>query len=1266
MNSGAVFTFGKTKFAENIPSKFWFKHDIPIILSCGDEHSAVITGNNKLYMFGSNNWGQLGLGSKSTVSKPTCVKALKPEKVKFAACGRNHTLVSTEGGKVYAAGGNNEGQLGLGDTEERSTFHLISFFTSQRKIKQLSAGSNTSAALTEDGELFMWGDNSEGQIGLKDLTNVCVPQQVTVGKPISWISCGYYHSAFVTTEGKLYTFGEPESGKLGLPNQLLCNHRMPQAVPGIPEKVVQVACGGGHTVVLTEKAVYTFGLGQFGQLGLGTFLFETSVPTVIEQIKDQKISSISCGENHTALITDIGLLYTCGDGRYGKLGLGLENFTNQFTPTLCSHFLRFIVQLVACGGCHMLVFAVPRPGGTEEIELQGIKPPCFPAVPSLPFNSLTSGNTLHRSLSARVRRREREKSPDSFRMTRTLPPLEGTPVLPVCFPPIPVPFHLSPINLPEKMIPKEDSFMQPIKPMRMPGCFQDKMTTGKDTDIFSATDSQSLGETTDVLNMTHMMSLNSNEKSFKLSPIQKQKKQETVAKLNQRAARFEHDGSTERTKEETSKTVTERKAYRQLVAQGTYMLPALGNGRLFSDKDLGEASGQPGPQANTHAKGVCRERFRLESKRSICPPDRKEIEQEGDGSHGQKDSAAAEAVPEKETALLEMAGLKDMRQSEEHLRHINTFFDDLPNRDVNLEDEGRKSFVKDGERNTQDVICDSERESVEGADSYVEGESESQQGTIDGFEQPESVEFSSGEKEDEEVDIDPNLWYSRKFIEQGHEEEAEHKMSKFAAKYDFKCDHLSEIPEEQEGAEDSEESGIEEQEVDASEETVEVLAGKEEEEVEILSDDLTDRAEVSEGKGKAGGEAEEDVPEGGGEGEVRREGGLGMERSQREEGEEKEDQGGGEMESPDEGEQDLEEEEDQDHRERERGHNGMGRREGEGQRDGKEGEGREEDREEDEGKEEGQRKEEEAQEERPGEGEEGEGEGEEEEGEAEGDGTEGEGRGGREREAEKDEEEAEEEGEEGEGEEVGEEEEEEEAKKREGEGEEEGEGDGEEGEGEGEEEEGEGEGEGEEEEVEAGEEDEGEREEEGEEEEGEEEGEGEEGEGDREEEAGEGEEEEEAEGEGEEEEEKEGEGEEEEEERGGEGEGYREEEEEEEGEEEGEGEEAEWGVREREDEEDGEEEEGKYADTGDEEREKQARQGEGRESSKVSKIKGSVRYDKNKAYPRKFIPNPEGKGKEHEVQRFKMPEQSKQVLENGLPGSRKFWNNVLPHYLELK
>ncbi|XP_030690767.1 X-linked retinitis pigmentosa GTPase regulator isoform X2 [Globicephala melas] len=834
-DSGAVFTFGKTKFAENNPSKFWFKNDIPIYLSCGDEHTAIITGNNKLFMFGSNNWGQLGLGSKSTVNKPTCVKALKLEKMKFAACGRNHTLVSTEGGKVYAAGGNTEGQLGLGDTEERNTFHLISFFTSQHKIKQLSAGSNTSAALTEDGELFMWGDNSEGQIGLQNITSICVPHQVTIGKPISWISCGYYHSAFVTTEGELYTFGEPEYGKLGLPEKLLINHKVPQLVPGIPQKVIQVACGGGHTVALTEKAVYTFGLGQFGQLGLGTFIFETSEPKAIENIKDQKISYVCCGENHTALITDLGLMYTFGDSRHGKLGLGLESFANQFVPTLCSNFLKFIVQLVACGGCHMLVFATPRLDGAEDVELDEINDCCLPSATSLPISDLTSGNVLQRSLSARVRRREREKSPDCIQTTGTLPPIAGTLIPPVCFPPRSVPFCMSTTNLLEKRMPDKEGPMLPMEP----DYFQRKITKGKETDNFSAEDSESLGETTDVLNMTHMMSLNSNEKSLKLSPVQKQKKQETIEKLKQHTAHTENGGSNEYESEEMSKKMKEGKAYKQLLAKGMYMMQAAVTMEAFSDEDVGNNSGQQRPQANTSAESLQKGIFRHENKHGVYPLKSKEIEKESDEGQSQKDSEVEKIVSEKETGLVKMTGLNDIRKSEENRKNIDTFLDDLPNRDMNIEDEENKNFVKESKSNKRDMIFDSERESMEEPDSNLEGDSESQQGTADGFKQPESIEFSSGEKKDE-VETDQNLRYSRKFIEQGHEEEIEHRMSKYMAKYGFKGDHISDTPEEQEGEDDSEGSGIEEQEIDINEE---VPGEKEEEEAKFLSDDLTDRAE---------------------------------------------------------------------------------------------------------------------------------------------------------------------------------------------------------------------------------------------------------------------------------------------------------------------------------------------------------------------------------------------------------------------------------------
>ncbi|XP_023561927.1 X-linked retinitis pigmentosa GTPase regulator isoform X2 [Octodon degus] len=823
-DSGAVFTFGRTKFAENMPSKFWFKNDIPMYLSCGDEHTAVVTGNNKLYVFGSNNWGQLGLGSKSTVKKPTCVKALKSEKVQLAACGRNHTLVLTEVGNVYAAGGNNEGQLGLGDTEERDTFHHISFFTSEHHIKQLSAGSNTSAALSEDGRLFMWGDNSEGQIGLNDVINVCVPHQLDIGKPISWISCGYYHSAFITIDGELYTFGEPESGKLGLPEELLINHRTPQLVAGIPEKVIQVACGGGHTAVLTEKAVYTFGLGQFGQLGLGTFIFETSEPKVIEQIKNQKVTYISCGENHTALITDIGLIYTFGDGRHGKLGPGLENFANQFFPIVCSEFLRFTVQLVACGGCQTLVFASPRVNVVGESDSNQINDFYLPGATLMPSDSLTSGNVLHRTLAARLRRRERERSPDSAQMLRTLPRSERTATSPAS-----VPFSLSVSNLSEKST---------LEPPESDVC-QDKVTEDRGTEQFSAADSESLGETTDVLNMTHMMSLNTNDKSLQFSPVQKQKKQDTVEKLMQRTSCTESDDSNECENEELSE-MKEGKAHKQVV-KGILMMQESETSEAegspspsFSDEEVDNGSDQGGLQIHTNESCMQKEVFSHENKSSVDQLDAKEIEKENDGQ---------EIMSEKKTELVEVAGLNDIREGEENLKCVKSdiLYDDLSDNDMNTEKEELEGFVKERKSRKQDMIFDSERKCIEEPESYVKYESHIQRRKVDSFLQPRSIEF--GSEDDDEVETDLNLWLQRQLNKQ--ELDSKFRSSNFMAQYNFKYNDLPVIPEEEEEAENLEEIIVKEQVVEAHKKIVEVQGGRKEE-TETLSDDYTDRTEDQE------------------------------------------------------------------------------------------------------------------------------------------------------------------------------------------------------------------------------------------------------------------------------------------------------------------------------------------------------------------------------------------------------------------------------------
>ncbi|KAM8903026.1 retinitis pigmentosa GTPase regulator b isoform 2-T2 [Spinachia spinachia] len=506
--SGAVFTFGKSKFAENVPSKFWLKNDVPLNIACGDEHTALITGNGKLFMFGSNNWGQLGLGSKLTVSKPTCVKALKSEKVQLVACGRNHTLIYTARGKAFASGGNNEGQLGLGDCDERTSFQRIGFLDSHGPIKMLAAGSNTSAALTECGKLFMWGDNTEGQIGLGKESHASSPQEVSVGRPISWVSCGYYHSALVTADGALYTFGERDSGKLGLSTEQLAQHRVPQPVKSLQEPVIQVACGGGHTVALTEDAVFTFGLGQFGQLGHGTFDFEARLPRPIRHFKKGRVRHVTCGENHTAVLTDGGLLYTFGDGRHGKLGLGEENFTNQFKPTLSPRFLQYNVQAASCGGCHMVVLARPRDERCAHVTLE--EDDVTEDYLEKPYVELLGDaadcSTLQRSLSARVRRRERERSPEQFGAL-------------FCTLPATAPGHLHP---PPPLL-SSPSVLPRVPP---PELSHRKTAGDADGVVESLTDSDSvkgLGETSDFLNMTHVMKMDPADQSLTLSPVQKRK-----------------------------------------------------------------------------------------------------------------------------------------------------------------------------------------------------------------------------------------------------------------------------------------------------------------------------------------------------------------------------------------------------------------------------------------------------------------------------------------------------------------------------------------------------------------------------------------------------------------------------------------------------------------------------------------------------------------------------------------------------------------------
>ncbi|KAK4305836.1 hypothetical protein Pmani_022306, partial [Petrolisthes manimaculis] len=249
-DTGAVFTFGRSRFADNAPSKFWIKNDLIVEMACGDEHTAVITETGRVFTIGNNDMGQLGLGSTKPITKPSCVKALKPEKALHVACGRSHTIVSCGSGGVFLWGGNSDGQLGTGDLLD--SLLPIEVLKLNQPALSVCAGSCHSLVLTAEGDIYIWGGNTEGQLGLA-VDQQLLPHQLSLPQPVINITCGYYHTVAVTATGDAYSWGDGSEGRLGLCENLLALHTHPQQVP-IAEKVVMVAAGNTHTLFLSARS----------------------------------------------------------------------------------------------------------------------------------------------------------------------------------------------------------------------------------------------------------------------------------------------------------------------------------------------------------------------------------------------------------------------------------------------------------------------------------------------------------------------------------------------------------------------------------------------------------------------------------------------------------------------------------------------------------------------------------------------------------------------------------------------------------------------------------------------------------------------------------------------------------------------------------------------------------------------------------------------------------------------------------------------------
>merc|ERR1719495_465174 len=337
----------------------------------GGRHSLMLTDKGEIFSCGSNDFGQLGREGGQT--RFEAVGGLAQYTVTGAVCGANHSLAVDQWGSVFSWGSDESGQLGhnQGSTTLRVPRLIKSLGTI--KVSAVAAGLYHSAALTAGGQLYTWGANAKGQLGLgKNTDMVFSPTLVEslASVPLAGVACGGDHTLVVSRSGAVFAWGSNNHGQLGLGD--LTDRIWPTQVSTLRNlKVLPggVKAGLEHTVALTEEGgVFSWGSSRCGQLGHGNNNKET-LPRKVLELMGTTVSQIAAGDRHTlAFIPSRGKLYGFGVGGSGQLGRG-DLTQNYNLPQIVSGLEGEHISSIAGGG--NTSWCCVRPSPSRDMKDQG-------------------------------------------------------------------------------------------------------------------------------------------------------------------------------------------------------------------------------------------------------------------------------------------------------------------------------------------------------------------------------------------------------------------------------------------------------------------------------------------------------------------------------------------------------------------------------------------------------------------------------------------------------------------------------------------------------------------------------------------------------------------------------------------------------------------------------------------------------------------------------------------------------------------------------
>lgn len=300
-------------------------------IAAGSSHTCAITNTHQLKCWGGNSSGQLGNGTLVASSLPVAVDTTNfgSATVQAVATGSYHSCLIDNNHQLYCWGWNGVGQLGMGNT---SDLLIPTAVPGMSSVVFVTTQHGHTCAVKMDGTLWCWGENYRGQTGVVDSTGeVLTPTRVqglTGGNVIN-VTAGTHHTCALVADGRVWCWGNNQSGELGTTVNLGQFTHIPQQVQGLIGTIAGLTAGEGFSCALTTLGqVYCWGANDMHQLG-NTTPTGTSVPMLVEGLG--YVSQFAASGASVCALS--GARPWCwGDAHDGQLGTGTLSLFRSAVP----------------------------------------------------------------------------------------------------------------------------------------------------------------------------------------------------------------------------------------------------------------------------------------------------------------------------------------------------------------------------------------------------------------------------------------------------------------------------------------------------------------------------------------------------------------------------------------------------------------------------------------------------------------------------------------------------------------------------------------------------------------------------------------------------------------------------------------------------------------------------------------------------------------------------------------------------------------------